>query len=233
MMRRRIMGLALMALVVPFPALALDGGGEAPSGPGSLTVTASLNGCGLGGSQIMCKIDAGWNSLEGAESYTVSVTSADGSVVDYGSTSGQGTSIWVPYVGSGTYSVLVTAWGTPPGEEEDGSAEVLARAESVPGDGAQSVSEDPPALPASENARDLEEAAPTTDEPAVPDVEVPADPRDETPVCEERPTDEPPAPSEPEPEPAPAPAERGTADAALDEPEVVDTIPVDDDYCAR
>ena len=109
MMRKRILGLALIALAVPFPALALEGGGVEASGSPGLTVTASLDSCGLAGTQIMCKIDAGWNSLEGADSYSVSVTSADGSVIDMGETTGQGTSVWVPYVGSGTYSVSVTA----------------------------------------------------------------------------------------------------------------------------
>ena len=51
MMRRRIMSLALIALVVPFPALALDGGGvDTSATPGSLNVSASLAGCGLAGS---------------------------------------------------------------------------------------------------------------------------------------------------------------------------------------
>ena len=76
MIRKRILGLALIALAVPFPALALEGGGVAASGSPGLTVTASLDSCGLAGSQIMCQIDAGWNSLEGADSYSVSVTSA-------------------------------------------------------------------------------------------------------------------------------------------------------------
>ena len=144
MMRKRILGLALIALAVPFPALALEGGGVEASGSPGLTVTASLNSCGLAGSQIMCQIDAGWNSLEGADSYSVSVTSADGSVIDMGETTGQGTSVWVPYVGSGTYSVSVTAWGTPPGEEDDGSPEVIARDSSMSGGEVDAVAKSPP-----------------------------------------------------------------------------------------
>ncbi len=94
--RRRIFGLALVALAVPFRALALDGGGASSSegsASASLTVTASLDSCGLAGTQILCKINAGWNALEGADNYTMSVTSADSSVVDYGETSGQGSSV--------------------------------------------------------------------------------------------------------------------------------------------
>ena len=145
--RRRIFGLALVGLAVPFPALALDGGGAPSSGgaPASLTVSASLDGCGLAGNQILCKINAGWNALEGADNYTVSVTSANGSVVNYGETSGQGSSVWVPYVGPGTYSVNVTAWGTPPDEEEDGSAEVIARSPATPESISTRAGQEPPA----------------------------------------------------------------------------------------
>ena len=45
-LRKRILGLALIALAVPFPALALEGGGVQATGSPGLTVTASLNSCG-------------------------------------------------------------------------------------------------------------------------------------------------------------------------------------------
>jgi hypothetical protein len=220
MMRKRILGLALIALAVPFPALALEGGGVQASGSPGLTVTASLNSCGLAGSQIMCQIDAGWNSLEGADSYSVSVTSADGSVIDMGQTTGQGTSVWVPYAGAGTYSVSVTAWGTPPGEEEDGSPEVIARDSSMSGGEVDAVAKSPPET---DDTRGDEGTEPTSDEP-VTDV-TPDDPRDETPVCEEPPIEDPPLPPA---ETDPVPGE-GDAPTAPTEPEVVDTIPADDD----
>ena len=219
MMRKRILGLALIALAVPFPALALEGGGVQASGSPGLSVTASLNSCGLAGSQIMCQIDAGWNSLEGADSYSVSVTSADGSVIDMGETTGQGTSVWVPYVGSGTYSVSVTAWGTPPGEE-DATPEVIARESSMSGE-VDAVSKSPPEA-GSGDARDDQGTEDTSDEP-VTDV-TPEDPRDETPVCDEPPVEEPPLPPASEPVPG---DEDATAVPA--EPGVVDTIPADDD----
>ncbi len=220
MIRKRILGLALIALAVPFPALALEGGGVGASGSPGLTVTASLNSCGLAGSQIMCQIDAGWNSLEGADSYSVSVTSADGSVIDLGETTGEGTSVWVPYVGAGTYSVSVTAWGTPPGEEDDGSPEVIARDSSMSGGEVDAVAKSPPGAD-SDEARDDEGSEPTSDEP-VTDV-TPEEPRDETPVCEEPPVEDPPLPPA---EPVPG---EGDVPAAPVEPEVVDTIPADDD----
>ncbi len=223
MIRKRIFGLALIALAVPFPALALDGGGGAEgSGSPSLTVTASLDSCGLAGPQIMCKIDAGWNTLAGAETYSVSVTSADGSVVDAGATSGQGTSVWVPYAGSGTYSVQVTAWGTPPGEEDDGTPEVIARSTSLQGGEVSGVSKAPPGADTG-GSRDSDGSQPTSEDPTVIDGTVPGDPRDEAPACDEPTTDEPPVPpADPEVPPA-----DGDAEPSAD-PEVVDTIPGDD-----
>lgn len=131
--RKRIVALALVALAVPFPALAIDGDGAGP-GPQALSVSASLDHCGVAETQILCKIDAGWNAIEGAESYAVSVTSADGSVIDQGRTSGHATSVWVAYAGPGTYTVAVTAWGTPPGEEKP---EVIARDVAEPDAGAK------------------------------------------------------------------------------------------------
>jgi hypothetical protein len=117
MLRRRILSFATLALAVPVPALALTGGeGETPA---ALSVSASLDTCGVAETTIVCKIDASWGSLEGAEYYTASVTRADGSVVDYGQVgAATGTSLWVPYVGAGTYTVRVSAYGTPPDEEK-------------------------------------------------------------------------------------------------------------------
>jgi hypothetical protein len=121
MRRLRVTGLALLALAVPPFAL---GGEEPPSGPADLSVSASLAGCGLVDAAIVCQIDAGWTPLEGADYYTVSVTRPDGSVVDAGEAAGAGRSLFVPYVGPGTYAVEVAAWGTPPGEDDP---EVLVR----------------------------------------------------------------------------------------------------------
>ena len=223
-MRNRILGLALIALAVPFPALALEGESEEATGSPGLSVTASLDSCGLAGSQIMCKIDAGWNTLEGAETYSVSVTSADGSVVDMGETTGQGTSVWVPYAGSGTYSVQVTAWGTPPGEDDEGKPEVIARSTSMEGGEIDVMSKTPPDQ-APGDSRSDEGAEPAVEDPGVVEGEVPGEPRDETPVCEEPPVEEPPLP----PVPEIVVRRRGEHAAASAEPEVVDTIPADDD----
>ena len=115
MFRRRTLLYAALALAVPLQAFALSGGGT-PSG--ALNATASLDGCGIASSAIVCQIDVSWSAVDGATGYSASVTSPDGSVVDYGSVSGTSTSVYVPYVGNGTYSVTVSAYGTPPGSDK-------------------------------------------------------------------------------------------------------------------
>jgi len=219
---RRIFGLALIALAVPFPALALDGGGASDSqGTQTLTVTVSLDSCGLAGSQVLCKIDAGWNALDGADNYSVSVTSPNGAVVDQGETSGQGSSVWVPYVGPGTYSVTVTAYGTPPGEEEDGEPEVIARESSMSGGISTEASKTPPASLAPGESR-TPGVADASEDPVIADGALPDDPRDEPPTCEEPPVDE-------EPGTLPEGDDPNAPDDVAPLPPVVDTIPGDDD----
>jgi hypothetical protein len=110
--------LAALALCVPLPAFALTGDDAAPETAGTLGVSASLDSCGIAGSSVVCKIDASWSAVDGATSYSASITSPDGSVVDYGDAGGSGTSFWVPYVGAGSYTVTVSAYGDPPGEDE-------------------------------------------------------------------------------------------------------------------
>ena len=206
MRRRRVLLLALLALAVPPFAL---GGEEPPSGPAELSVSASLAGCGLVNTAIVCQIDAGWSPLEGADHYTVSVTRPDGSVVDAGEVAGTGRSVFVPYVGSGTYAVEVAAWGTPPG---DGDPEVLAREKtlSTSSDAGDSVTQQPgdSGLPA--DGRDATGPGAVTDDPGPatdPDV-------DEPPACDE-PDEEPIE----EPEEEPEPEEAGEAAPATSAPD--------------
>jgi hypothetical protein len=188
MRRRRVLLLALLALAVPPFAL---GGEEPPSGPAELSVSASLAGCGLVNTAIVCQIDAGWSPLEGADYYTVSVTRPDGSVVDAGEVAGTGRSVFVPYVGSGTYAVEVAAWGTPPGDDDP---EVLVRekALSTSSDTGGSVTQQPgeSGLPA--DGRDATGPGAVTDDPGPatdPDLDEPAacDEPDEEPIEEPEP----------------------------------------------
>jgi len=117
--RRRALILAALALAIPLPALALTGG----SGSG-LAVSASLNGCGVAGGSIVCGIDASFSGVPEARYITASVTAPDGSVTDFGTVahgaSGSAT-LWVPYTGSGNYSVSASAWGV----DDSGNPEVI------------------------------------------------------------------------------------------------------------
>ena len=116
MRRKQLLLLAVLALAVPVPAFAV-GLATGGSGARSLDAQASLDSCGLFENQIVCKIDASFNAVDGATSYTASVTAPNGAVSDYGTVGAGGASLWVPYVGNGTYTVEVQAWGTPPSKD--------------------------------------------------------------------------------------------------------------------
>jgi hypothetical protein len=113
-MPRRAFIYAALALAVPLPAYALSSGDAPESAPAALSVSVLLDRCGLLETEIVCKLDVSYGEIAGATSYTASVTRADGSVVDYGEVGGGDTSLWVPYVGSGTYSVQIAAYGDSP-----------------------------------------------------------------------------------------------------------------------
>jgi hypothetical protein len=127
--RRRALILAALALAVPLPALALTGG----SGSG-LAVQASLGTCGVAGGSITCSIEAGFSGIPEARYITASVTAPDGSVTDFGNvvrcSSGSAT-LWVPYTGSGTYTVSASAWGI----DDEGDLEVIDTEKAQGGDG--------------------------------------------------------------------------------------------------
>jgi hypothetical protein len=130
--------LTLLALAASTPALATSDNGTEPTsadrGPAALEVSTSLDSCGTLESKTICKLDVSYNTLPEATTYSASVTHADGSVVDYGTVAAGGTSLWVPYVGPGTYSVRVTAFGDPPrpkGGKKDVISAETSRAKSV------------------------------------------------------------------------------------------------------
>ena len=110
MARRRLALYVLLALCLPLPAHALTRGSEEPA---ALAVEATLDHCGLLDTQVVCIIDVAYSTLPEATGYKASVTRADGSVVDYGDVPAGGTSLWVAYAGSGTYSVQISAYGEP------------------------------------------------------------------------------------------------------------------------
>lgn len=194
-MRGRALIYAALALAVPLPALAISGDdtAEAPPAPETLTVSASLDSCGTATDTIVCKIDASWNEITGADRYTASVTRADGSVVDFGDVGAGGSSFWVPYVGNGTYTVTVSVYGTLPGSKKP---ERIARDSSAADEDA------PQEQTLSTPGADATGVA-TDEDPDGTDPDPGTDP--DEPTCEE------PEP-EPDPEP-PAPVTPGDPDA--------------------
>jgi hypothetical protein len=110
MIRRRHLLYVLAALVVPLPAFGVGVGTGTPPAQ-ALDVSVSLDQCGIASTTVVCKLDATFNSIDGARYYTAAVTGPDGNVVEYGNVSSGATSLWAPYVGDGTYSVTVSAWG--------------------------------------------------------------------------------------------------------------------------
>ena len=122
------MWLTLLALAAPLPAFGLNSDGSEPVGahptPAALTVSTSLDSCGIAGTDVVCKLDVSYGTVNGASTYNATVTRADGSVVDYGAVGVGGASLWVPYVGPGSYSVRITAYGSPP--HDGGHGNVIA-----------------------------------------------------------------------------------------------------------
>ncbi len=129
--RRRAVLLTLLALAAPLPAFAISDQALKPvsadPGPAALSVSASLDSCGVMSDQVVCKLDVSFNPLPNADSYSATVTRADGSVTDYGDVGPGGASIWIPYVGAGSYSVKITAYGEPiRPDDPDGHGHVIA-----------------------------------------------------------------------------------------------------------
>jgi hypothetical protein len=147
--------------------------------------------------------------VEGAQYYTVSVTAPDGSVTDFGSVGGGGTTLWVPYTGNGTYTVSVSAYGV----DDEGDPEVIDTEEATPEEQekfgeleAHGVEGAQTEVPGTEEEQPAEDAPPVED--AAPAEEAPA-PTPELPPCP------------PEPESAPAPAPEGESGDAAAPEEVV------------
>jgi len=127
--RRRTILLAALVLATPVSAWAVgEGALQTGSAQASISVSTSLRSCGVIEDGVACELGVSFGAVDGASSYTAAVTRADGSVIDYGAVAPGGTSLWVPYVGSGTYSVRITAYGEPESPKDaDGRGEVIAK----------------------------------------------------------------------------------------------------------
>ncbi len=201
--------LTLLALAAPLPAMALNSDGSEPpaavSAPAALSVSTALDNCGLVETQVVCKLNVSFEEIEGADSYSATVTRADGSVVDYGTVGDGGAALWVPYVGAGSYSVRISAFGPPPADgdgkkdEEDDPGNLItsetaeAKPDQRPGNATIEVSPGQRGEPRGGNASQNADAGadPSAAEPAQPE------------PCESKP----PMPADPLPEPPPLPEE--------------------------
>lgn len=213
---RRTVLLALMALAVPLPALAVSDQALEPAvvpGPAAISVSAALDSCGVMDRAIVCKINVAYTQIPGATSYGATVTAAGGSVTDLGAVGANATTVYVPYTGDGGYSVRITAYGAPEepsaeGDENEG-AEVIATGVARSGD---QEARPRNAAEASEGESDAEATgrdAETTPieasdgqlqaEAATPAAETPA------PACEQQPAPAPAPPPLPEAPPLPEP----------------------------
>ena len=127
-MRRRPLLYALLALAVPLPALALTGGGEAGGEPPVSRLARRLRDLvRLDRLQDRRLLERGRGRRPGTPPASP------------GRRLGRrlrrrrqrrSSSFWVPYAGNGTYTVTVSAYGTPPGSDEP---EVIAEGSSDDG----------------------------------------------------------------------------------------------------
>ena len=201
------MVLELLALAASTPALASADNAMEPTdaarGPAALEVSTALDSCGTLADQVICKLDVSYNALPDAASYSAAVTRADGSVVDYGGVAPGGTSLWVPYVGSGNYSVRVTAYGAP--EQPGGDNEVVST-EVTPTETETTVREAKSETEVEASAATSEAEAETRGAPEAEtdagQAEAAVEATPTAPTCTEAPPPEPIAP-EPLPEPPP------------------------------
>jgi len=115
----RLLLLALISIIVPLQAGALEGGGRDDSAQvtisAPLSVSASLGECGSLAGGASCQVTIGWSGVAGADYYTAAVTSPDGASMPLGTVgsgeSGGSATVWIPYLGNGSYSISVSAWG--------------------------------------------------------------------------------------------------------------------------
>lgn len=203
--RKRALLYAALALAVPLPAFALGGGGAA-----RLDTAASLSGCGVQGSEMICTLAVSFNRLPHAEYYTARIAKPDGGTQEYGTVAeGEGdgrvtVDLAVAYAGAGGYTVSIAAWG----RNAKGDRKLIERSESEAGseDGG-----DPPVTGDPGSACPADPA-----DPSVPAVESPAEspaaegPAAEGPAVEAPPAQDPAADAPPSGPPAPGASPAGS-----------------------
>jgi hypothetical protein len=78
--------------------------------PTAIAVDASLGDCKPGGGGILCRIDASFSGVGGADYYTATVTGPDGAAQELGEIPAGSASVWARYSRDGTYTITISAW---------------------------------------------------------------------------------------------------------------------------
>jgi hypothetical protein len=99
---RALLVAAIAAIAIAIPSGTASGGG--------VRVDASLGGCERSGGGTVCRIDASFTGVAGADYYTAAVTAPNGSRQDFGVVGAGATSVWARYGGNGVYTLTITAW---------------------------------------------------------------------------------------------------------------------------
>ena len=107
--RRRRRLARWLAVVVGAAALAVPLYAGTASG-GAIAVDASLGDCKPGGGGILCRIDASFSRVGGADYYTATVTGPDGAAQELGEVPAGTASVWARYSRDGTYTITISAW---------------------------------------------------------------------------------------------------------------------------
>jgi hypothetical protein len=106
--RRRRLARAL-AVAIGAAALAVPLYAGTASG-GAIAVDASLGACKPGGGGILCRIDASFSGVGGADYYTATVRGPDGAAQEFGEVPAGSASVWARYSRDGTYTITINAW---------------------------------------------------------------------------------------------------------------------------
>jgi hypothetical protein len=94
---------ALGATAIAVPMFAEAEPGLAP--------TAQATGCRPAGHWVQCSISVAFNPVEGATTYSATVSTPTGRVLPSGSVGAGSAALAIPYDGDGAYTVTVYAWG--------------------------------------------------------------------------------------------------------------------------
>ena len=111
---------ALGATILAVPMFAEAGPGLAPS--------AHPSGCRPAGHWVQCSISVAFNPVDGATSYSATVSTPTGRVLPSGAVGTGSAALAIPYDGDGAYTVTVYAWGMNKNgqPEQKGSADADA-----------------------------------------------------------------------------------------------------------